>query len=415
MKIYKFGGASVKDANGVKNIAEIIQNEHSNDLVIIISAMGKMTNAFETLINAYHQKRDEFSLEFEFIKTYHSEILRDLFEKQHPIYTEIELLYAQMLLFFEENKNTNYDYIYDQIVSYGELISTKIISNYLQENKVDNTWLDARYLIQTDFQYRTANIDWTTTCQNIKNAVSKEKVYLTQGFIGGATNDTYTTLGREGSDYSAAIFSYCLNAESMTIWKDVPGVLNADPRHFKETTLLEKISYRESLEMAFYGATVIHPKTIKPLENKNIPLLVRSFLHPELQGTVITKGTPIYPKSICYTYKENQILLSIATKDFSFMMEYNISHIFQMFTEHKIKVNLIQNSAISFSVCIEDMYQEFKNLKHTLSKHYNIEFQENVKLISIRHYTHQVLQEFEETHQILLIQQSNKVAQIVIK
>jgi aspartate kinase len=325
------------------------------------------------------------------------------------------MLYAQMLVFFKDNKNTNYDYIYDQIVSYGELISTKIISDYLQENKVDNTWLDARHLIQTDFQYRTANVDWTTTCQNIKNAVSKEKIYLTQGFIGGATNDTYTTLGREGSDYSAAIFSYCLNAESMTIWKDVPGVLNADPRHFTETTLLEKISYREALEMAFYGATVIHPKTIKPLENKNIPLLVRSFLHPEHQGTVITKGTSIYPKSICYTYKENQILLSIATKDFSFMMEYNISHIFQMFTERKIKVNLIQNSAISFSVCIEDMYHEFKNLKHSLLEHYNIEFIENVKLISIRHYTHQILQEFEETHQILLIQQSNNVAQIVIK
>lgn len=415
MKIYKFGGASVKDADGVRNITQIIQNEHSNDLVIIISAMGKMTNAFEALINAYHQKKDDFSLKLKFIRTYHSEIIEDLFEKKHSIYTEIEMLYAQMLVFFKDNKNTNYDYIYDQIVSYGELISTKIISDYLQENKVDNTWLDARLLIQTDFQYRTANVDWTTTCQNIKNAVSKEKIYLTQGFIGGATNDTYTTLGREGSDYSAAIFSYCLNAGSMTIWKDVPGVLNADPRHFTETTLLEKISYREALEMAFYGATVIHPKTIKPLENKNIPLLVRSFLHPEHQGTVITKGTSIYPKSICYTYKENQILLSIATKDFSFMMEYNISHIFQMFTERKIKVNLIQNSAISFSVCIEDMYHEFKNLKHSLLEHYNIEFIENVKLISIRHYTHQILQEFEETHQILLIQQSNNVAQIVIK
>jgi aspartate kinase len=300
-------------------------------------------------------------------------------------------------------------------VSYGELISTKIVSNYLSKNGNENTWLDARQLIHTDFQYRTANVDWTTTCQNINNAISKEKIYITQGFIGGATNDTYTTLGREGSDYTAAIFSYCLNAKSMTIWKDVPGVLNADPRFFKDTTLLEKISYREALEMAFYGATVIHPKTIKPLENKGISLFVRSFLHPELKGTEIAKGTRIFPESVCYTHKEDQILLSIATKDFSFMIEYNISHIFQIFTEHRIKVNLIQNSAISFSVCIEDLYNEFENLKNTLSDHYSIEYHENVKLISIRHYTSEILKDFSEKNEILLIQQSDEVAQIVIK
>ena len=415
MRVFKFGGASVKDANGVKNVAEIIGNEHSDDLVIIISAMGKMTNAFEALIESYKQKTDNFTTNLEFIRKYHFDIIEELFGAKHDIYIEIELLFAQISQFFIENKNPNYDYIYDQIVSYGELISTKIISTYLNTSGVSNTWLDARYLIQTDFQYRTANVDWTTTCQNIQNAVSKEKIYITQGFIGGAAKDTYTTLGREGSDYSAAIFSYCLNAESMTIWKDVSGVLNADPRYFKDTQLLEKISYREALEMAFYGATVIHPKTIKPLENKNIALNVRSFIHPEEKGTVITKGTAIYPESVCFTYKDKQILLSISTKDFSFMMEHNISHIFQIFTEHRIKVNLIQNSAISFSVCIEDLYNEFNDLKNTLSEHYNFEFFENVKLISIRHYTPEILQKFEQNNEVLLIQQNREVAQIVTK
>lgn len=415
MRVFKFGGASVKDANGVKNVAKIIGNEHSNDLVIIISAMGKMTNAFEKLIGSYKEKTDDFNTNLVFIRNYHFDIIKELFGDKHAIYVEIELLFAQISQFFIENKNPNYDYIYDQIVSYGELISTKIISTYLNHSGVSNTWLDARYLIQTDFHYRTANVDWTTTCQNIQNAISKEKIYITQGFIGSASKDTYTTLGREGSDYSAAIFSYCLNAESMTIWKDVSGVLNADPRYFKDTQLLEKISYREALEMAFYGATVIHPKTIKPLENKNIALNVRSFLHPEEKGTVVAKGTPIYPESICYTYKDHQILLSISAKDFSFMVEHNISHIFQIFTEHRIKVNLIQNSAISFSVCIEDIYNEFNDLKNTLSEHYNFEFFENVKLISIRHYTPEILQGFEQNKDVLLIQQNKEVAQIVTK
>jgi aspartate kinase len=290
MKVFKFGGASVKNADGVKNIASIIQAQESQDLVIVISAMGKMTNAFEALIKSYVNQTEDFKVHLDYIRTYHFDIVGDLFGSSGAIYTEIELYFAQIAQFFQSNKNPDYDYIYDQIVSYGELISTKIISHYLNASGVDNTWLDARQIIHTDFQYRTANVDWVTTNQNIQHAISQEKIYITQGFIGGAAQDTYTTLGREGSDYTAAIFSYGLNAKSMTIWKDVPGVLNADPRHFEQTTLLEKISYREALEMAFYGATVIHPKTIKPLENKNIALHVRSFLHPELQGTVITKA-----------------------------------------------------------------------------------------------------------------------------
>lgn len=411
MRVYKFGGASVKDANAIKNVAQIIKNEHN--VVIVISAMGKMTNAFEKLIHSYIHNSEQFVADFDYIKNYHFTIAHDLFEEKFDV--ELNLIFAQISKFFIENKNRSYDYIYDQVVSYGEIISTKLISTYLNHIEIDNTWLDARHLIHTDFNYRSANVDWIVTNQNIQNAITKEKIYITQGFIGSASSDAVTTLGREGSDYSAAIFSYCLNAESMTIWKDVPGVLNADPRHFENPVLLQQISYREALEMAFYGATVIHPKTIKPLENKNITLFVRSFTNPNLEGTKVSKGVPLFPQSVCYTYKENQILLSISTKDFSFMMEHNISHLFQIFAEHRIKANLIQNSAISFSVCIEDMYNEFENLKTNLTEHYNVECNENVKLISIRHFTDEILQEFERKNKILLIQQNNNVAQIVIK
>ncbi len=415
MQVFKFGGASVKNAAAVRNVAEIIKKHHSNELVIIISAMGKMTNAFEKLIKSYIEKSDDFNENLFYIRRFHLVMVEELFISTDPIYIELESLFLQISKFFSENKNVNYDYIYDQVVGYGEMLSTKIVSGYLNRSEVENTWLDARHLIQTDFQYRSANVDWTETCQNIQNAVSKPTLYITQGFIGSATNDTYTTLGREGSDYSAAIFSYCLNAESMTIWKDVPGVLNADPRYFENTSLLERISYREALEMAFYGATVIHPKTIKPLENKNIALHVKSFVDPDAKGTVITKGVAIFPENVCYTLKENQILLSITTKDFSFMIEHNISHLFKFFAENRIKVNLIQNSAISFSVCIEDMYSQFNNLKSVLAEHYNLEYYENVKLTSIRHYTAEIIKQYEHSNDVVLIQETNEVAQIITK
>ncbi len=415
MQVFKFGGASIKNAESIKNIAYIIQKYDTSNLVIIVSAMGKMTNAFENLIKSYIDKSQDFNENLNYIRSFHIEIIEKLFFSNAEIFIEIEMLFAQISKFFVYNKNPDYNYIYDQVVSYGEIISTKIISAYLNENQVENTWLDARHLIQTDFQYRSANVDWTATCQNIQNAVSKPTLYITQGFIGSAASNNFTTLGREGSDYSAAVFSYCLNAESMTIWKDVPGVLNADPRYFENTTLLERISYREALEMAFYGATVIHPKTIKPLENKNITLYVKSFIHPEEKGTVITKGVAIFPENVCYTLKENQILLSITAKDFSFMIEHNISHLFQLFAENRIKVNLIQNSAISFSVCIEDMYNEFNNLKSVLAEHYNLEYYESVKLTSIRHYTPEIIQKYENYNDVVLIQETGEVAQIITK
>jgi aspartate kinase len=305
--------------------------------------------------------------------------------------------------------------VYDQIVGYGELISTKILSNYLNKTGIDNIWIDVRELLITDNNYRNAKVDWDLSCQNINSTIQGNTLYITQGFIAGTAKKTSTTLGREGSDYSAAIFGYCLQADSLTIWKDVPGVYNADPRFFKQKKLLNQISYKEALEMAFYGASVIHPKTIKPLENRNIPLFVRSFAKPNNNGTIITNGVELEPKIACYTHKENQILLSISTKDFSFIIEENISHLFDLFTKHKIKVNLTQNSAISFSVCIEDTYRLFDKLFKELQLHYSTTYNKNVKLITIRHFQNDDIHTIKDLYDILLTQQTSKTIQFVVK
>ena len=415
MKVFKFGGASVKGAKSIINLANILKSEGYHDTFLVISAMGKMTNAFEEIILSYHTNSNDLADKIAFAKRYHANISKELFQSSHPVFDKIEALFYEINNFFLQNKNNNYDYIYDQIVGYAELISTLIISNYLNVINIQNTWLDARELIKTNRHFRNAAVDWHVTCQNITKSVRSNSLYITQGFIGAATKSIATTLGREGSDYSAAIVAYCLNAESLTIWKDVPGVLNADPRYFKHTQLLEQISYREVLEMAFYGASVIHPKTIKPLENKNIPLYVRSFTDVKGKGTLINKETPIFPLTACYTHKSDQILLSIAAKDFSFMIEHNISHIFKLFTEYKINVNLIQNSAISFSVCIEDPYNEFENLSKELTKHYEITFHRDVTLISIRHFSKDTIQKTLSNKNILLQQQSDETVQFVVK
>lgn len=414
MRVFKFGGSSIANAEGVKNITQIIKTQGGNNLVVVISAMGKMTNAFEVLVKAYISD-EPINPPMTIIRDFHQNLLADLFDDTHEIHDVIEEYFASIQFFLKHNETKDYDYVYDQIVSYGEIISTVIISQYLENNGLRHTWLDARELIKTDNQFRSAKVDWESTTMAVKKRITKPGIYLTQGFISGADDKTYTTLGREGSDYSAAILSYILDAESMSIWKDVPGVLNADPRHFDNPQLLDKISYREALEMAFYGATVIHPKTIKPLENKNIPLFVKSFINPKARGTTVEKDVHIFPEITCYTFKDDQILLSIATKDFSFMIEQNISHVFELFTYHKIKVNLIQNTATSFTVCIEDMYHHFKALIKDLSDHYEIEYHTDVQLITLRHTTDEVLNTYMENDDVLLIQQNDFAAQIVLK
>lgn len=415
MKVFKFGGASVKDAKSIINVAKILKSEGYQDVFLVISAMGKMTNAFENLLMSYFKKTDDLSMHLKYIRDYHEHILLELFEPSHPIFEEINTYLLEISQFFIQNRNYNYDFIYDQIVIYGELFSTKILSSYLNEIGISNLWVDARQVITTDTNYRNANVYWEKTCQKIKQKIKTRQLHISQGFIGGTTNTQSTTLGREGSDYTAAIFTYCLSAESLTIWKDVQGVLNADPKHFKETELFEQISYREALEMAFYGASVIHPKTIKPLENKNIPLYVRSFTNPKKKGTIIKKGVDLIPNISSYTIKENQILVSISTKDFSFMIEHNISHIFELFTKFKIKVNLIQNSATSFSVCIEDPYLQFPFLHEVLENHYIIKQHKAVTLISIRHFSKEDIQQITSKNNILLSQRTDKTIQFIIK
>jgi len=416
MKIFKFGGASVKDADGVKNVCSVLEQVGHENVLIVISAMGKTTNALELVVKNYFEKSKELQASIQEVKKYHNEILLDLFENEnHKAFAATNELFTELDYFINHNKSPNYNFVYDQVVSFGELISTTIVSHYFQYKGINNNWLDVRNFIKTDATHRDANVDWEQTQQLIKKNIKKNTLYITQGFLGANPNNFTTTLGREGSDYSAAIFAYCLSAESVTIWKDVPGVLNADPRYFENAILLNQISYREAIELAFYGATVIHPKTLQPLQRKEIPLYVKSFINPLLPGTCVSKGADLEPETSCFIVKKNQLLLSLSSLDFSFMMEENISEIFALFAEHKVKVNLIQNSAISFSVYIEDKFGNFDALKNSLAKKFKISFNENVSLYTVRHFNEEASQIVEKNKTILLKQISRGTLQVVTK
>ena len=355
MQIFKFGGASVKDAAGVRNVAKILETVGYANTLIVISAMGKTTNALEVVVNSYFKEQEKLSESVQLIKDFHYHIIRELFtDENHPVYWKVDGLFAELTSFLERNKSPKHSFVYDQVIGFGELISTTIISQYLNDNGIKNTWIDVRNLVKTDSNYRDASIDWEETQSNIRTHINKSLLNITQGFLGSDANFFTTTLGREGSDYTAAIFAYCLNAESVTIWKDVPGVLNADPRYFQHTELLHKIPYKEAIELAFYGASVIHPKTLQPLQQKEIPLYVRSFLNPTAEGSAVCNVAELSPKVPCFILKKEQILLSLSSLDFSFIMEEGISYIFKNLHKTKMKVSVIQNSAISFSVCVDN-------------------------------------------------------------
>ncbi|WP_074405506.1 aspartate kinase [Aquimarina megaterium] len=414
MRVFKFGGASVKDANGVKNVLNVLEKTGFSNLVIVISAMGKTTNALELIVELYTNNSKELKISLRDLEIYHNEILEALFEnKQHPVFKKIEGLLLDMQTTLDRNKSTQYDYIYDQIVPYGELISTTIVSEYLNHKGYQNTWLDARDFIKTDTAYRDAEVDWQTTQHLILEKVNKNSLSVTQGFIGSDENNFTTTLGREGSDYTAGILAYCLNADSVSIWKDVPGVLNADPRVFDKTQLLSHISYEEAIELAFYGASVIHPKTIQPLQRKEIPLYVKSFLNPVDQGTSVKKGQPLDPHLPCYIVKKNQVLVSLSSLDFSFIVENNISEIFSLFHQYHIKVDLIQNSAISFSVCLDDKFDHFEKLLGKLKAKFRVTYNTNVSLFTIRHFTNEAITSLEKNKDILLKQITRETYQMV--
>lgn len=416
MKVFKFGGASVKDADGIKNVYDVLQKVGHDDVLLVISAMGKTTNALEVVIKSYFDKGADLQASVQEVKKYHNQILMDLFdEEDHAVFTAVNKLFADLEQFLKQNKSPNYNFVYDQIVSFGEILSTTIVSHYFNHSGLKNQWIDVRELIKTDNNYRDASVDWDVTQKNITKGVKKKNLYITQGFLGSDENGFTTTLGREGSDYTAAIFAYCLNAENVTIWKDVPGVLNADPRYFENAVLLNQISYREAIELAFYGATVIHPKTLQPLQKKEIPLYVKSFINPLFPGTSVSKGADLEPQSPCYIVKKGQLLISLSSLDFSFIMEENISDIFALLHKYKMKVSLIQNSAISFSVCIDDKFGNFSELKSILAKKFKVTYNENVSLYTIRHFTEKSANAVAQGKEVLLRQISRETMQIVTR
>ncbi|MFC5681807.1 aspartate kinase [Flavobacterium sp. MAHUQ-51] len=416
MKVFKFGGASVKDAAGIRNVYDVLLKAGYQDVLLVVSAMGKTTNALEVVIKNYFDKSAELNASVQEIKKYHNQILLDLFEDEnHEVFAAVQNHFTDLEYFLAHNKSPNYNFVYDQIVSMGEIISTTILSYFMNFMGIETQWIDVRNYIKTNNNYRDAEVDWELTQKNIANNIKTKSLNITQGFLGSDENNFTTTLGREGSDYTAAIFAYCLNAESVTIWKDVPGVMNADPRYFENASLLNQISYREAIELAFYGATVIHPKTLQPLQKKEIPLHVKSFINPLLKGTVVSKGATLEPFMPCFIVKREQLLISLSSIDFSFIMEENISEIFGLFHEFKIKVNLIQNSAISFSVCVEDKFGNFKDLLAILSKKFKVGYNEDVTLYTIRHFNDAAAQTVMEGKTVLLKQLGTETMQIVTK
>ncbi|AQX08055.1 aspartate kinase [Elizabethkingia ursingii] len=412
MKVFKFGGASVKDAEGVMNVARVLKNQGFEQCMLIVSAMGKTTNALEVVVENYFAKKD-YKAETAKIKQNHIDTAKGLFKEDHKIYEEIEEFFYDIESFLRRNKSPNYSFVYDQVVSCGEMISSKILSEYLVQEKLANTWLDARDYIKTDASYREGNVDWKLTEENFKKLNSSES-FVTQGFIGSDDNNFTVTLGREGSDYSAAIFAYCLNAEQMTIWKDVPGVMTGDPRKFEDVELLDNISYEEAIEMAYYGASVIHPKTLQPLKQKSIPFFVKSFVEDDKPGTKVSEDEN-YPRKESYILKENQTLMTIATRDFSFIAEDHMSYIFAELAKFKIKVSLIQNTAISLALCLEDKFKNSEKLNVTLNEKFDTSLITDVALFTIRNANMNDAEKFYKDKNVLMEQLAANTLQMVTK
>lgn len=421
-RLFKFGGASVKDAEGVRNVLRVLQHQGAQDVCMVVSAMGKTTNAMEEVVASYYKAKKSNSDQLipilnealSPVKAYHEQIIDDLFgSSADEIKASVAVLFEEMFGFLAWNKSLNHSFIYDQIVGYGELLSTTIVSAYLAHQGIANRFIDIRQYIKTDSSYRDASVQWEETNERLKALSSSKELLVTQGFLGSDSNNFTTTLGREGSDYTGAILAYGFDAESVSIWKDVPGVLNADPRAFQNAIQLHQVSYTEAIELAFYGASVIHPKTLQPLQRKGIPLYVRSFLDLENQGTCVTAGSPLVPEVPCYIVKKNQVLLELATQDFSFMAEHHLSSVFELFSKYRLKVDLIQNSAISFRVCLDNRFDQFDALSQELAAQYAMKFQKGVSLYTIRHFDDKAYEALPEGSKIILEQRTGETLQIV--
>lgn len=422
MKVFKFGGASVKNAESVRNVASILKLYEESTIVVIISAMGKMTNAFESIWKSALLRDKTAKEQLQAVQDFHGQIISELFEETpRSLASQLESIYNELEDRIKNPITAKPNYFYDQIVSNGEIISTLIVSAYLQHIGVSNRWIDARKLVKTDYNYREAKVDWNKTRAQIKAELlpyfesGESRIAVSQGFIGGADHLNTTTLGREGSDYSAAIFAYSLDAEQVSIWKDVPGVLNADPRQYPNAELLSNISYKEAVELAYYGASVIHPKTIQPLQNKNIPLWVKSFVEPEKSGTLIDNNTAADSLIPSFIVKQNQRLISIATRDFAFIVEDNLSDIFHHFANHGVKINIMQNSAINFSVGVDEDEQKLEGLLNDLSNQYEVRYNTPLDLVTIRHFTPEIVAELTENRNIIVEQRTRNTVRFLIR
>lgn len=418
MQVFKFGGASVKDADNIRNVASIIAKYQQEKLLVVVSATGKTTNRLEEVTQNYFNQEGDCHALLAKIKEEHQQVLEELFpDKASTIFDDVANSFVEIDWILEEEPQDSYDYLYDQIVSIGEIVSSKMLAAYTASLGIKIRWMDARDYIFTDNNYREALVDWHKTEDKINKdlpAILDNEIVITQGFIGSTSENFTTTLGREGSDYSAAIFASCLNVQDIIIWKDVPGVLNADPKWFDPTELIPELSYTDAIELTYYGATVIHPKTIKPLQNKKITLNVRSFLNPEATGTLIrttNQGLPV-PSFI---FKVNQVLVNIQPRDFSFIVEDNLSHIFNTFHSHRIKVNMMHNTAISFSVSIDDTGKNVEDLLEELNKRYKVNIEKDLELITIRYFNQETINRVLVQKEIIRELKDSYTCQLLVK
>jgi len=421
MKVFKFGGASLESIERIQQVAAIVQSFPDQQILIVISAMGKTTNELEKVAENFYLRKREIAAQLLFnIEKSHTEVAEKLLgSRNHPVFDQLQTFFTEAEWTLGEKPGRPYDYYYDQLVSLGELLSTSIVSAYFNLAGVPNIWVDVRDVFRTDDTFREANIDWEVTGRQVEQKVlplfKKTNIVVTQGFIGSTDENESVTLGREGSDYSAAVFANLLNAESETIWKDVEGLKNADPKLFPNTINIPEISFSEVIEMAYYGAQVIHPKTIKPLHNKQIPLYVKSFLNKDLPGTVIREDIDIKQLPPIIVVKKNQVLLTITSKDFGFVTEDRISDIYELFHKLKIKINLMQNAAISFSCCIDSNPEKIETLIKALHENYKIEYNEGLELLTVRYNKDGVMNELINNRTILLEQRSPVTIQALLK
>ncbi len=411
MKVFKFGGVSIQSSSAIRNVVDIIKKSKFTDLIIVVSAMGKTTNSLEEIVDQFFFNK---RLSLEKIKNFHLAIVDDLFEENHSIYADLNALFLELEWLLNDKPIRSYDYYYDQIVSFGELFSSKIISEYLNFLKIKNNLIDARDIIRTDNSFRNAQINWEVTKKLILKKIDNNSILITQGFIGCTSENFTTTLGREGSDFTAALIANVVKSNELVIWKDVPGILSSDPRFFKKSIKIDRLSYNEAIELAYYGAKVIHPKTIQPLKEKNIPLIVRSFKDVSLKGTIVSSNSEISPLLPFYILKENQVLISISAQDLSFIIEDSLSHIFSLFSKYNVKVNLMQNSAVSFSVCVDYDKHKLTKLIEELKINYKVLFNYDLLLYTIRHYDQKSIDEIIKNNTLFLEQKSRNTIQLVV-